>query len=32
MRQEKATKIRATTVMSTVRARMVSMAAVPNEA
>ena len=30
--QEKATKISATTVMSTVRARMVSMAAVPNEA
>ena len=30
--QEKPTKISATTVMSRVRARMVSMAAVPNEA
>ena len=30
--QEKATKIRATTVMSMVRLRMVSMAGVPNEA
>ena len=30
--QENATKIRATTVMSMVRARIVSMAAVPNEA
>ena len=30
--QEKATKISATTVMSMVRVRMVSMAVVPNEA